>query len=375
MGHTTDAGMSRSAAAGMLDGADVGASGGRADASGTAAASEPGDVSAGFVPAAASAPDAAGSGASTPAAGRAVGRLTLRMCVQLAAPHTWPAAIFPVLVATACATATHGGVSAVMACVLLAIAILMQAAVNTFNDYYDYVKGADSAEDNVDPSDAVLVYNDVNPRAALALAIGFLAAAFALGVYVIVQAGWIPLVIGVVGALFVVLYSAGKTPLSYLPIGELASGFVMGGLIVLASYQALTGVFDLRALLWALPTIIGVGLIMMTNNTCDIEKDVEAGRRTLPVLLGRARARRLYHVLVFAWLAAIVALVAAFFPNGLLVVVFMLLGCIPLLNALLKNPLAPAARIGAMAQICGLNIALGAFYAAAVFASTVPLSL
>ena len=80
-------------------------------------------------------------------------------------------------------------------------------------------------------------------------------------------------------------------------------------------------------------------------------------------------------MLVFAWLAAIVALVAAFFPNGLLVVVFMLLGCIPLLNALLKNPLAPAARIGAMAQICGLNIALGAFYAAAVFASTVPLSL
>ena len=94
-----------------------------------------------------------------------------------------------------------------------------------------------------------------------------------------------------------------------------------------------------------------------------------------PARKARARARRLYHVLVFAWLAAIVALVAAFFPNGLLVVVFMLLGCIPLLNALLKNPLAPAARIGAMAQICGLNIALGAFYAAAVFASTVPLSL
>ena len=92
---------------------------------------------------------------------------------------------------------------------------------------------------------------------------------------------------------------------------------------------------------------------MMTNNTCDIEKDVEAGRHTLPVLLGRARARRLYMRSCSRGLAAIVVLVAAFFPNGLLVMVFMLLGCIPLLNALLKNPLAPAARIGAMAQCAG----------------------
>ncbi len=68
-----------------------------------------------------------------------------------------------------------------MACVLLAICVLMQSAVNTFNDYYDYVKGADSADDNVDPTDAVLVYNNVNPRAALALAVGFLAAAFSAG--------------------------------------------------------------------------------------------------------------------------------------------------------------------------------------------------
>ena len=196
-------------------------------------------------------------------------------------------------------------------------------------------------------------------------------AAFALGAYVIWVAGWIPLAIGIVGALFVVLYSAGKTPLSYLPIGELVSGGVMGGLIPLACYQALTGVFDLRALLWAVPTIIGVGLVMLTNNTCDVEKDACAGRRTLPVLLGRPQARSLYHALVFAWIAAIVVIVAGFFTNGLVVMPFMLLAAYPLVNALLKNPLVPASRIGAMAQICGVNVALGAFYAAAILASGV----
>lgn len=297
------------------------------------------------------------------------GRLSARMALQLAAPHTWPAAILPALVAVAAAAAATGGVSVTMACALLAICVLMQSAVNTFNDYYDYVKGADSADDNVDPTDAVLVYNNVNPRAALALAVGFLAAAFLVGAYVIWIAGWIPLAIGAVGAVVVVLYSAGRTPLSYLPVGELVSGFVMGGLIPLACYQALTGTFDLRALLWAVPTVLGVGLIMFTNNTCDVEKDVEAGRHTLSVLLGRERARRLYHAVLLAWIAAIVALVAVFFTGGLVVVPFMLLAAWPLVGALLKNPLAPPARVGAMAQVCSVNVALGAFYAAAILAS------
>ena len=290
------------------------------------------------------------------------------MALQIAAPHTWPAAILPALIAMACATANGYTVSAVMALVLLAICILMQAAVNTFNDYYDYVKGSDSAEDNVDPTDAVLVYNNVNPRSALMLAVGFLVVAFALGAYVIWQAGWIPLVIGIVGAIVVVLYSAGKTPISYLPIGELMSGFVMGGLIPLACYQALTKCFDPLMLVWALPTIIGVGLIMLTNNTCDVEKDIESGRKTLPVLLGRSRARALYHALVWIWIALIIVNVLIWFSGGWPVLVFMLAASIPLLKALLSNPLAPPARIGAMAQICSVNIALGAFYAAAVFA-------
>lgn len=290
------------------------------------------------------------------------------MALQIAAPHTWPAAILPALIALACAAANGYTVSAVMALVLLAICILMQAAVNTFNDYYDYVKGSDSAEDNVDPTDAVLVYNNVNPRSALMLAVGFLVVAFALGAYVIWQAGWIPLVIGTVGAIVVVLYSAGKTPISYLPIGELMSGFVMGGLIPLACYQALTKCFNPLMLVWALPTIIGVGLIMLTNNTCDVEKDIESGRKTLPVLLGRSRARTLYHALVWIWIALIIVNVLIWFSGGWPVLVFMLAASIPLLKALLSNPLAPPARIGAMAQICSVNIALGAFYAAAVFA-------
>ncbi|MEC4184122.1 prenyltransferase [Adlercreutzia sp. R21] len=293
--------------------------------------------------------------------------LSPRLAWQLAAIHTWPASIMPVLVAVACAANVTGRLSPLLTLVLLLICILMQASVNTFNDYFDYVKGADSADDNVEASDAVLVYNQVNPRSALALAIGFLIAAFCAGLYVIWCAGFTPLVIAAVGAVIVVAYSGGKTPLSYLPVGEAVSGIVMGGLIPLACYQVLTGCLDFIALVWAVPTIIGVGLIMMTNNTCDIEKDIEAGRRTLPVLLGRSRARAVYHGLMVAWVAAIAVIAAIWFPRGAIVLPFMLLAAYPLMAALWKNPLAPPTRIGAMGQIGSVNVALGAFYAAALF--------
>ena len=219
-------------------------------------------------------------------------KLTPIMALILAAPHTWPAAIMPTLIAISAASNVCT-LSISMCCTLLAIVILMQSAVNTFNDYYDYVKGTDSEDDNVDESDAVLVYNDIDPKEALRLAVGMLVVAFILGIYAVVRAGFVPLVIALVGALFVVLYSAGKSPISYLPLGEAVSGIVMGGLIPLAVYQVITNVLDFRMLFIAIPTIIGVGLIMLTNNTCDIERDIPANRKTLPVLLGREAARKL----------------------------------------------------------------------------------
>lgn len=301
--------------------------------------------------------------------------LTPKLAWQLAAPHTWPASIMPIAVATAAAYAATGVVSFSMSVTLLVICVLMQSAVNTFNDYFDYVKGTDSAADNVEVSDAVLVYNNINPKSAKHLAIGMLVVAFALGIYPIYVAGWIPLAFGLVGALIVVLYSGGKTPISYLPIGEAVSGVVMGGLIPIAAYHVLSGMLDPLMILWSVPTIIGIGLIMLTNNTCDIEKDVTATRKTLPVILGRAKSVKLYHTLVITWIIAIAVIVGIWFRGGLIIVPFMVFAIYPLVKALFGNPIIPQSRVGAMAQICSLNIALGAFYVAGIMACNVCLAL
>lgn len=288
--------------------------------------------------------------------------LTPKMAWFLAAPHTWPAAIMPVLVAAGAACATTGSLSVSLACALLVICILMQSAVNTLNDYFDYVKGTDSTADNVEESDAILVYNNVNPASALRLAVGFLVLAFALGGYAIYVAGWIPLAIGLAGALIVVFYSGGKTPISYLPIGEVVSGFTMGGLITLASYQVLTLDFSWMVLVYSIPLMIGIALIMMTNNTCDIEKDIEAERKTLPVLLGRDRAVTVYRSLLVIWLAAIVLLVIVGYPRGWYGLFFLIAGYGPL-KALFTNPFIDKTRGPGMGSITATNVILGMAYA------------
>ncbi len=295
--------------------------------------------------------------------------LTVKLALQLAAPHTWPAAILPCLAAVCAAGVASGSLSILLSLACLVICILFQAAANTFNDYFDYIKGTDSEDDDVETTDSTLVYSNINPKAALFLAIGFVVVAFLLGVYIIVRAGFVPLILAVVGAAVVVMYSAGKTPLSYLPVGEAVSGFFFGILIPVAVYYSLTKSMDWWMLLWCLPFVIGVGLIMMTNNTCDIEKDREAQRRTLPALVGRDQAVFAYHGLVALWLVLIIVFAALFFWQGVIVTPFMVLAAWPVIKPLLANPLLPRTRVQAMGQILSVNVILGAFYVAVICAS------
>ena len=120
----------------------------------------------------------------------------------------------------------------------------------------------------------------------------FFGLALAGGIVLIVLCGWPLLAIAVIAALAIFFYSGGPKPISYLPFGELVSGVVMGGFLPLAVVYALTGQLYWMTFLHMLPLILIIAMIMLTNNTCDIARDTEAGRRTLPVLVGAKIASR-----------------------------------------------------------------------------------
>lgn len=298
--------------------------------------------------------------------------LSPSLAFQLAGPHTWVAAVTPILLTYTYTGITYSGnINFFLALILLIISVAMQSAVNVLNDYFDFKKGTDSLENSSeDAFDAVLVYHNINPKTVLIFAIALLVVAGALGIYLVIITGWPLLVIGILGALAVVLYSAGRTPISYLPIGEFVSGIVMGGLITLASCYVLSGILDLRVLLISLPCIVGIGMILFTNNTCDIEKDILAHRKTLSVVLGRQTAMRTYRATIVFWLLIIIAIVGIFYAPGMPFILLLVLAAFPTLRAILANPLNQKSRDGAMAQIITLNILFIAFYCIALLAST-----
>ena len=298
--------------------------------------------------------------------------LSPSLAFQLAGPHTWVAAITPILLAYTYTGITYSGnINFFLALILLIISVAMQSAVNVLNDYFDFKKGTDSLENSSeDAFDAVLVYHNINPKTVLIYAIALLVVAGALGIYLVIITGWPLLVIGLLGALAVVLYSAGRTPISYLPIGEFVSGIVMGGLITLASCYVLSGILDIRVLLISLPCIVGIGMILFTNNTCDIEKDILAHRKTLSVVLGRQTAMRIYRATIVFWLLIIIAIVGIFYAPGMPFLLLLVLAAFPTMRAIFANPINQKSRDGAMAQIITLNILFIAFYCIALLAST-----
>lgn len=297
-------------------------------------------------------------------------RLTARTALQLAAPHTWVASVYPALFGIVFGRISGCGISMLQGTLLIAVCILMQSAVNTLNDYADYVKGTDSMKDNVEKSDAVLLYNDIPPAQVMYLALVYLTAGAVLGIFSCVHAGFLPLCIGAIGCIVVLAYSGGRFPLSYLPVGEVVSGFVMGAIIPLGIVAAACNTLQPAVLLYSLPLTIGIALIMMTNNGCDIEKDARSGRHTLPICIGRKKTILLYRSAILVWIVLLCLLPFVRFGIGYGIMSSVcLLGAWRVLRTLFKSDLHPENRIRCMKAVVLTNLCgNGIYIAAAVIA-------
>ena len=292
--------------------------------------------------------------------------LTAKSALQLAAPHTWIASIGPVLFGILFCKLEKYPLSFWKSIILVLTCIFMQSSVNTLNDYVDFIKGNDKKEDNVEESDAVLIYNSINPKQVLLLGIIYLILGAVLGIIACRDSGFLPLGIGCIGGAVILLYSGGPLPISYLPIGEIVSGFVMGILIPLGVASVSDGRFHSEIFLYAFPLMIGIALIMMTNNGCDIEKDTLANRQTLAVILGRENIKNLYHILVVLWLL-IISLLSLYLLGmaGFITPVLIVLGyrCF---KSLMQSELLASKRIEQMKNIVKANIIVNIAYFIAI---------
>ena len=296
--------------------------------------------------------------------------MTAAAAIRLAAVHTWPAAVCPALFGIFWCLQRGISMSPAQAVLLAAACVLSQSSVNTLNDYVDFVSGTDSEADNVEVNDSVLVYYRVNPEHALALGIIYLVSAALCGVAASWHSGPAPFIVGILGGLTVLGYSVAPVPVAALPLGEAVSGFVMGALIPLGTAAAADGKFHLEIIPECLPLILGIALIMISNNGSDIEKDIPAERMTLPVLLGRGRTLILYRSMLAAWIALLCVqpLIRLGKIGFLSILLTLILGHRPF-GFLIRARLLPEDRIRQMKSITGANLVGNGLLAAAYAAS------
>jgi len=301
-------------------------------------------------------------------------RLTLRSIIELAAPWTWSASVMPVLLAAAITIVWTGNLNVLLFFSLLATSVCLQCAVNTLNDYSDFISGVDNRDNCIIKTDAAIVYHDYEPVLAFVIGVAFILLGLLCGLYAIITVGPELLIFGGIGAAVIFLYSYGPLPLCYTPAGEGLSGFVMGGIIPVACVYAMTGELSWVAALCSVPVIITIGLIMLTNNGSDIEKDSASGRLTIPARIGREKALRLHIVLFSAAMACVGLVILFLFPNGIWALPLLCAWLIPQEYQLVKEGLLPENRVRSMSLSTGINIRLNAVYAAMILLSAFTLT-
>lgn len=196
--------------------------------------------------------------------------------------------------------------------VLLVLGLVVAHAIsNLSNDYFGHKRGHDTAESPRMNYTLHPVASGALKTRQLATGIGVLAAiAVAIAVYFCVERGLGALAFVVAGALLLWLYDAAPVTLKGIGLGEIASFLVWGPLMVGGGYYVLAGHVSGKAFLASIPYGLGVMSILLGKHIDQRAFDISAGQRTLPVVLGADRARRL-DIAVVTGMYAVVAIAIA----------------------------------------------------------------
>jgi 1,4-dihydroxy-2-naphthoate polyprenyltransferase len=201
-----------------------------------------------------------------------------------------------VLVGTAAAATPVAELDPLRFVLALAVALLLQVAVNYANDYFDGVKGVDT-EARTGPRRAVAAGLIAPGAMKRAIAATLLLAGVA-GLVLAALAGWELLLVGLAAILATLGYSGGSKPYASAALGEVMVFVFFGVVATVGSAYVQDGTVTL------LPVVASVAMgclataLLVVNNLRDIPSDTDVGKRTLAVRLGAARTRALYVALV-----------------------------------------------------------------------------
>ena len=222
-----------------------------------------------------------------------------------ARPPTLTAAVAPVLVGTGAAIG-DGVFAAGPFVAALFGAICLQVGANFANDIFDFERGADTG-DRLGPPRATQMGLLTPTRMKLGMWAAFLLA-FLAGIYLVVVAGWIVVVIGLASIVAGLIYTGGPWPVGYHALGDAFTFVFFGMVAVVGTYFVQAETAPGMVWLAAVPGGCTVTAILVANNLRDLATDRAAGKTTLAVVLGERGTRAWYVLLLVAAYGVAIAL-------------------------------------------------------------------
>ena len=187
--------------------------------------------------------------------------------------------------------------------------LLAHISVNVLNEYHDFKSGLDLATKRTPFSggSGALPAGLFQPGQVLWLGLISFLAAVPIGIYFVIVSGWQLLPLILVAAACLLLYTPFILKTGY---PEWAPGIGFGLLPILGFYFVQTGSYTLPVFIAAIPSTILAHNLLLLNEFPDVEADRNAGRKTLPIFIGKEKASIVYSsltILVYLWIVGGVA--------------------------------------------------------------------
>lgn len=252
---------------------------------------------------------------------------SFQLWLSASRPKTLAAALVPVCTGASIAW-MNGLFRTDSTLVALFCAVAIQIGTNFANDYFDFVKGADTDERL--GFERATASGLISPHTMRNATIATMLIAFLAGLYLVWIGGWVVLAIGLLSLLFGVLYTGGPYPLGYNGLGDIFV-FIFFGIV------AVMGTYYVNALEWSVVSVwaaIPVGAlcvnILVVNNLRDVEQDRVANKRTLGVIFGETALKVEYTSMLFLSYGSLIGI--WFFTDVSYIIYLPVLSIIPALN-------------------------------------------
>ena len=291
---------------------------------------------------------------------------------EILRPFAYTASVIPVLTGGALAAVDHNFSWLPFVAALLG-GVLLHSGTNIVNEIYDVRKGIDTITSP--RASHALLKARMTERQAFVTAFVAFALAVAIGGYLIALRGPAIVGLGLAGILGGYFYTAPPFEYKYRALGVPLVFLLMGPLMVVGTFFAVTGTWSATALAASIPVGLLVTAILDGNEWRDISEDSRAGISTLSARIGRERAHYFYVALVLgAYMALGLTVAIGWLPPQTLIAIVSL----PFLAQVIR-----AAELGATGQqraiamidvqTARLHMTFGALLVAGILLSAVPL--